>query len=204
MPSLKQKIFPGDRVVLATHNKGKILEFRTLLSKFRLKILTSEEISIDDVDETGKTFKENAVLKVKSIPDQYLSISDDSGLCVNSLNNRPGIFSSRFQKKCGGWYEAMNEIYKEVKVSNKNDFSAYFVCCIAVKFSSDAIFTYEGKIKGQITWPPTGKNGFGYDPFFVPDGYNQTFGEMNHIEKIQIDHRSIAIKMMLKSHLGDN
>ena len=201
---LISKFSSGDKVVIASHNEGKINEFKTLLAAYNLKIVTSRDLGIQDVKETGKTFQENSLIKVKSIPDNYLAISDDSGLCVNSLGGRPGIFSSRFQKKCGGWYEAMEKIYSDVKTRKNRDFSARFICCLSIKFSKNLIYSYLGEIMGKIVWPPKGKNGFGYDPFFIPEGHSMTFAEMEHSNKIFIDHRSIALKKLIKLHLSDS
>ena len=201
---LSNKFGSGDQIVIASHNEGKINEFKTLLSAYNLKIITSRDLGIQDVEETGSTFQENSLIKVKSIPDNYLAISDDSGLCVNALGGKPGIFSSRFQKKCGGWFEAMERIYSDVKRKKIKDFSAKFTCCLSIKFSKDLIYSYLGEVKGKIVWPPKGKNGFGYDPFFVPDGYEETFAEMAHSDKIFIDHRSIALKKLIKLHLSDS
>ncbi len=201
---LISKFSSGDKVVIASHNEGKINEFKTLLAAYNLKIVTSRDLGIQDVKETGKTFQENSLIKVKSIPDNYLAISDDSGLCVNSLGGRPGIFSSRFQKKCGGWYEAMEKIYSDVKTRKNRDFSARFICCLSIKFSKNLIYSYLGEIMGKIVWPPKGKNGFGYDPFFIPKGHSITFAEMEHSNKIFIDHRSIALKKLIKLHLSDS
>ena len=201
---LISKFSSGDKVVIASHNEGKINEFKTLLAAYNLKIVTSRDLGIQDVKETGKTFQENSLIKVKSIPDNYLAISDDSGLCVNSLGGRPGIFSSRFQKKCGGWYEAMEKIYSDVKTRKIRDFSARFICCLSIKFSKNLIYSYLGEIVGKIVWPPKGKNGFGYDPFFIPKGHSMTFAEMEHSNKIFIDHRSIALKKLIKLHLSDS
>ena len=198
------KFYKGDRIVIASHNEGKINEFKKLLEDYNLQILTSSDLGIPDVKETGMTFQENSLIKVKSIPDDYIAISDDSGLSVSSLGGKPGIYSSRFQKKCGGWFDAMEKIYSDVKTKKTEDFSAKFTCCISIKLSKDLIYSYLGEIKGKIVWPPKGRNGFGYDPFFIPEGYNQTFAEMKHSEKIFIDHRSIALKKLIKLHLSDN
>ena len=201
---LSNKFNRGDKIVIASHNEGKIKEFKTLLAAYNLKIVTSRDLGIQDVEETGRTFQENSLIKVKSIPDNYLAISDDSGLCVNSLEGKPGIFSSRFQKKCGGWFKAMEKIYSDVKTKKIEDFSAKFICCLSIKFSKNLIYSYLGEIKGKIVWPPKGKNGFGYDPFFIPKGHTKTFSEMEHSNKIFIDHRSIALKELIKSHLSDS
>ena len=200
---LNNKFYRGDKIVIASHNEGKIKEFKTLLADYNLQIITSNDIGIKDVKETGKSFQENSLIKVKSIPDKYIAISDDSGLSVSGLGGKPGIYSSRFQKSCGGWFEAMEKIYSDVKKKNK-DFSAKFTSCLSIKFSKNLIYSYLGEIKGKIVWPPKGKNGFGYDPFFVPDGYEKTFAEMVHSDKIFIDHRSIALKKLIKLHLSDS
>ncbi len=200
---LSNKFYRGDKIVIASHNEGKIKEFKTLLADYNLQIITSNDIGIKDVKETGKSFQENSLIKVKSIPDKYIAISDDSGLSVSGLGGKPGIYSSRFQKSCGGWFEAMEKIYSDVKKKNK-DFSAKFTSCLSIKFSGSLIYSYLGEVKGRIVWPPKGKNGFGYDPFFVPDGYEETFAEMTHSDKIFIDHRSIALKKLIKLHLSDS
>ena len=119
---LSNKFFRGDKIVIASHNEGKIKEFRTLLADYNLQIITSNDVGIEDVKETGKSFQENSLIKVKSIPDKYIAISDDSGLSVSSLGGKPGIFSSRFQKNCGGWFEAMERIYSEVINKKKKIF----------------------------------------------------------------------------------
>ena len=201
---LSSKFYRGDKIVIASHNEGKINEFKTLLADYNLQIVTSNDVGIKDVEETGKSFQENSLIKVKSIPDKYIAISDDSGLSINSLGGKPGIYSSRFQKKCGGWFEAMERIYSDVKRKKSKDFSAKFTCCLSIKFSKDLIYSYLGEVKGKIVWPPKGKNGFGYDPFFIPDGYEKTFAEMAHSDKIFIDHRSIALKKLIKLHLNDS
>ena len=198
------KINRGDTIVIASYNKGKIKEFKSLLSKYGLNIITAAGLNIKDVEETGKTFKENSLIKAKNIPNNYMAISDDSGLCVNSLNGRPGIYSARFQKKCGGWFNAMEKIYHDVKKNKSADYSASFVCSLSIKFTKKIIFSYEGKIEGSLVWPPKGDNGFGYDPFFIPLGSKKTFAEIPHAKKIIIDHRSIALKKLIRSHLIDS
>ena len=201
---LSNKFYRGDKIIIASHNEGKINEFKTLLADYNLKIITSNDVGIKDVKETGGSFQENSLIKVKSIPDKYIAISDDSGLSVNSLGGKPGIYSSRFQKNCGGWFEAMKRIYSNVKRKKIKDFSAKFTCCLSIKFSKDLVYSYLGEVNGKIVWPPKGKNGFGYDPFFIPDGHEKTFAEMAHSDKIFIDHRSIALKKLIKLHLSDS
>lgn len=191
-------------IVLASHNKGKIKEFKSLFSNYNVKIITSLELGITDVEETGNTFEENAIIKARSIPEGRLSISDDSGLCIEGLENYPGVFSSRYADRCGGWYEAMEKLYKDlIKVSN-NNFKACFHSTIAIRWENNEISTFAGTIEGRVSWPPKGNNGFGYDPFFIPNEQCKTFGEIKHEEKIKIDHRSKAFEKLAKLHLIDN
>ena len=190
-------------LVIASHNLGKIHEFKSLLSPYNINIKSSSDLAISDVDEIGKTFEENAIIKVKSVPKNLFTLADDSGLCVNALEGKPGIYSARFASENGGWYPAMQEIYSSLKKTQSTDFSAKFVCCLAVNIPNKKIFTYFGEVTGEISWPPRGKNGFGYDPFFIPKGYNKTFGEIEHQNKILIDHRFKAFKEFAKEHLNN-
>ena len=173
-----------------------------MFSKYNVKIQTLEDLGIEEVQETGKTFKENAILKVESVPSGSIGLSDDSGLCIKALDNFPGIYSARFASENGGWFPAMKEIYNSLKKTQSSDFSAKFVCCLAINVPNKKIFTYFGEVLGSISWPPRGKNGFGYDPFFIPKGYKKTFGEMQHQKKILIDHRFEAFKEFAKEHLN--
>ena len=118
-------------VILASHNTGKIAEFEALFLKYNVNIQTISTLGIEDIDETGKTFEENAVIKVKTVPDGSIGLSDDSGLCIKSLNHAPGIYSARYAKKLGGWSKAMKKLYSEAK--KKNGFSATFHCVLALK-----------------------------------------------------------------------
>ena len=189
-------------LVIASHNVGKIHEFKSLLSPYNIKIKSSSDLAISEVDEIGKTFEENAIIKVKSVPKNLFALSDDSGLCVNALQGKPGVYSARFASEKGGWFSAMQEIYNSLKRTKSSDFSAKFVCCLAVNIPNNKIFTYSGEIMGTISWPPRGEYGFGYDPFFIPKGFKKTFGEMQHQKKILIDHRFEAFKKFAKEHLN--
>jgi len=189
-------------IVLASHNIGKIDEFKTLFSNYDTNIQTISMLGVDDIDETGETFEENAIIKVKTVPDGSIGLSDDSGLCIKSLNCAPGIYSARYAKKNGGWFKAMEKLYFEAK--KKNCFAATFNCVLALKSESSEISLFKGEVEGKIVWPPRGKNGFGYDPFFTPFNSKNTFGEMPHMKKILMDHRFKAFKKMAKFHLTDN
>ncbi len=201
MQSTQNKINKKDTIVIASHNQGKIREFQALLSAFELNIITPTELGISDVEETGASFKENSKIKAQNIPDDFITIADDSGLCVSNLDDNPGILSARYAKKCGGWYKAMERLYKEAIKQNSKSLSARFVCSLTLKLYNH-FYSYAGEIHGRLVWPPKGNNGFGYDPFFVPNGFDQTFAEMEHRKKIMIDHRSIALKKLIKEHLN--
>ncbi len=191
-------------VVIASYNSGKILEFKTLLSKYNVNVITASDINASDVEEVGKTFRENSILKAKNISDKYICISDDSGLCIDALDGYPGIYSARFAKKNGGWNKAMNKLYKKILGKKQKNFQASFYCVITLKWYGQWLKTFSGEISGRIVWPPRGNNGFGYDPFFVPSDFKETFGEMIHKKKIKLDHRYIAFKKLAKLHLIDN
>ena len=191
-------------VVIASHNSGKILEFKSLLSEYDVSVITASDLNLPDVDETGETFKENSILKAQNIPSSHICISDDSGLCINALDGFPGIYSARFAKKSGGWKKAMQELYKKILEKKQNNFEASFYCVITLKWYDQWLKTFSGKITGEVVWPPRGQKGFGYDPFFVPSNFKQTFGEMVHKKKIRLDHRYIAFKKLAKLYLTDN
>tara|TARA_B100000989_G_scaffold291553_1_gene266156 strand:- start:306 stop:899 length:594 start_codon:yes stop_codon:yes gene_type:complete len=191
----------NDTVIIATHNKGKKKEFQSLFSNYNIKTLSSEELQIPEPIEYGKSFEENALIKAKScMPSKNIIISDDSGLCVNSLKGDPGIYSARWAKMHGGWYEAMEKIKQEIDKNKAENFSAYYHCTLCVAWINGDFSLFNGRIDGYITWPPRGKKGFGYDPIFVPNHREKTFGEMDVEEKMSLDHRYIAFKKLMTSH----
>ena len=189
-------------VIIASHNQGKIKEFKSLFAIHKIKVSSSIDIGIPDVDETGKSFEDNAIIKVNSLPKNVFAIADDSGLCVDALDGRPGIYSARYASKYGGWNHAMERIYSQIKISKNPIKTASFFCALAVNIPKEKVFVYTGRVKGEIVWPPSGKNGFGYDPFFVPEGFKQTFGQIEHSKKIYLDHRFKAFKKFAKKHLN--
>ena len=183
------------KILIGTHNKGKFKEISYLISK-KIKKISPKKLKIQSPKETGKTFSANAVLKVN-----YFSrftdlpvISDDSGLCINALGGKPGIYSARWAKKYGSFSNAMKFILKKMK--NKKNRSATFVCCLSLKYPEGKIITVRGQIEGSISYKILGNKGFGYDSIFIPLSKSITFGQMPKAKKIRIDHRYIAFKKM--------
>ena len=185
------------KILVGTHNNGKFKEIAYLLPK-KYKKISPLKLKIKSPKETGKSFKSNARLKVKFFSKfvDYGVISDDSGLCIKALNNRPGIYSARLAKRHGSFLKAMKYILKNLK--NKNNRSATFVCSLSYKDVSGKITTVQGNLKGTISTKIKGKKGFGYDPIFIPKGKAITFGQMSKIKKMGMDHRFLAYKKLLK------
>ena len=187
------------KILIGTHNNGKFKEISCLLSKKYQKI-SPIRLKIKSPEETGKTFSSNSKLKAKFFSKyvNYPVISDDSGLCIKSLNNRPGIFSARLAKRHGGFLKAMKYLLKKLK--GKKNRSAFFICSLSYKTPHKKIITVEAKIRGKISNEILGKNGFGYDPIFIPNSHKITFGEMIHKKKIFLDHRFLSFKKLKKKN----
>ena len=185
------------KILIGTHNQGKFKEIAYLISK-KYKKISPLFLKIKSLKETGKTFVSNSKLKVSYFSRfvNYPVISDDSWLCIKSLNNKPGIYSARLAKKCGGFYNAMKFILK--KLEKKNDRSATFICSLSYKSPEKKIISVQGKIKGKISSKILGTNCFGYDSIFIPNEKKITFGQMSKLKKINMDHRYIAFKKLKK------
>ena len=183
------------KFVLATQNQGKVKEMGSILGRFGIEVVSARELGIDlDVEETGTTFAENAMLKAKAICEaaQLPAIADDSGLCVDALNGGPGVYSARY----GG--EGLDDVgrYRLLLESMRGQTTraAHFVCAIACAFPDGKTLTAEGRCDGTIAFAPMGEGGFGYDPvFFVPE-YRKTFGQLTAEEKSAISHRGRALQ----------
>jgi len=185
------------KILIGTHNQGKFREIAYLISK-KYKKISPISLKIKSPKETGKSFKANSKLKVNFFSRyvNYPVISDDSGLCIEALKNKPGIYSARLAKKHGSFLKAMKFILKKMKkIKNRK---AFFVCSLSYKEKKGKVTTVEGKINGKISKTIKGKNGFGYDPFFIPLNQKITFGQMNKTKKIKMDHRFIAFKKLKK------
>ena len=185
------------KILIGTNNKGKFKEIADLLPKDIEKV-SPERFNLDVPIENGKTFLENSEIKADFFckKTNLVTLSDDSGLEIESLNGAPGIFSARWAKEFGSFDNAMNEIIKKVNKAN-NGTDARFICSLTMQWPNGKKISELGTINGKIS-QKKGKNGFGYDPIFIPAGYSKTFGEMNYKEKILIDHRYIAYKKLEK------
>ena len=178
-----------DKILVGTHNKGKFKEISDLLPK-KIKKISPVELGIDSPIESGKTFEKNSQIKASFFCEKsrLVTLSDDSGLQVDCLNGDPGIYSSRWADELGGFNNAMLKILDKIKNKNKD---AQFVSSLTIQWPDGKKITETGIIEGKIS-DMRGKNGFGYDPIFIPSGYSKTFAEMDYRSKLKIDHRQIA------------
>lgn len=188
------------KLVLASHNKGKLQEIAELLKPYDIEVLSSSYLNLPDIEETGTSFVENAKLKALAVAkaSNLPALADDSGLEVHALDNRPGIFSARFVEN-GDYYKAMEKLYKEALA--KSSLTANFTCALAIAYPDGETQTFEGKVFGSLSWPPQGTNGFGYDPFFIPEGFDKSFGVLPKEIKQEISHRSKALHKFIKACL---
>jgi XTP/dITP diphosphohydrolase len=197
----------GSRLVVATHNPGKLSEFRDLLDPFGIAVLSSSELGIPEPEETGETFEENAQLKaaVTAMASGLPSLSDDSGLAVDALGGAPGIHSARWAGEPRDFGRAMARVEDELKAKGASGVGgrrAKFVCVLCLANAMGTVQFFEGTVEGHLVWPPRGTRGFGYDPMFQPDGYEQTFGEMDPAQKHAISHRAKAFAAFRAAVLG--
>ena len=196
----KQKI---NKLIIGTNNKGKLREIRSLLPK-NIKIYSTSGFNFRSPVENGKTFEENSFIKSKYFSKKtgLICLSDDSGLEIDILDKRPGIYSARWGGKNSDFRKAIKKVYRELNKKNKNwknkKIKARFVCALTVSFKDKKIAQSIGKVEGFISDKPMGKNGFGYDPIFIPKNKKKTFGQMKPSEKYKMDHRFFAFKKIKK------
>jgi XTP/dITP diphosphohydrolase len=197
---LKKKII---KLLVGTNNRGKLKEITDLLPK-NLEIYSTGDFNIKSPTENGKSFEENSLIKARyfSKKAKMICLSDDSGLEIDVLGGNPGIHSARWGGKKGNFVKAMNRVFKELYKKNKNwkseKIKARFVCVLTIYGPNQKTINSIGKIEGFISDSIKGKNGFGYDPIFIPRGKKITFGEMKPSQKYKIDHRFKAYKKIKK------
>ena len=191
------------KVIVASHNSGKVREIKGLLKPYNFTIQSASDLKIKEPKETGKNFIENAILKAKFVSQKSgcIALADDSGLCINLLDGEPGIYSARWAGKNKDFKLAIKKIEKKLMkldpLSNIK-YRSHFCCALALSFPNGQTISFQGKVYGQLQFPAKGLNGFGYDPIFVPNGYKKTFGEMNYAYKERISHRQKAFKKLKK------
>ena len=187
------------KILIGTNNRGKLREIVNLLPK-KVKVLSTKDFNLKSPNETGKTFKSNALIKAKyfSKKTNLICLSDDSGLEIDILKKKPGIYSARWGGKNSDFNKAMQRVYKELDKKDKEwrtkKVSARFICALVIYWPNSKKIYSLGKVSGKISKTKKGKNGFGYDPIFIPNGHKRTFAEMSKSYKYKIDHRAKAFK----------
>ena len=196
----KQKI---NKLLIGTNNKGKLREIKSLLPK-KIKIYSTSTFNLRSPVENGKTFKENSLIKSKHFSKKtgLLCLADDSGLEIDFLNKSPGIYSARWGGKYRDFSKAIKRVYRELNKKDKNwknkKIKARYICALSISYLNKKIACVIGKVEGHISHEAKGKNGFGYDPIFIPLGKRKTFGEMKPSQKYKMDHRYQAFKKIKK------
>lgn len=184
------------RLVVASHNSGKVREIGALLAPLGVEAVSAASLDLPEPEETETTFVGNAALKARVAAEAsgLPSLSDDSGLEVFAIGGDPGVYSARWAGPNKDFRAAMERVWRALQEKGATDLSARFVCVLALAQPDSSVETFEGEARGQIVWPPRGEHGFGYDPIFVPDGHDRTFGEMRHEEKLPLTHRARAFE----------
>tara|TARA_Y100000992_G_scaffold234452_1_gene165323 strand:+ start:30 stop:632 length:603 start_codon:yes stop_codon:yes gene_type:complete len=196
----KQKI---NKLLIGTNNKGKLREIKSLLPK-KMKIHSTSEFNLKSPVENGKSFKENSLIKSKYFSKKtgLFCLADDSGLEIDFLDKNPGIYSSRWGGRHGDFSKAIKKVYRELDKKDRNwknkKIKARFICALSISYLDKKIACVLGKVEGHISDKPKGKNGFGYDPIFIPFKRKKTFGEMKPSQKYRMDHRYKAFKKIRK------
>ncbi len=195
---MKKNIFNDNKIVIASHNKGKVKEIKVLLKPLKVDVLSANEFNLKEPIEDGLTFEENALIKSSYVSKNIgiASLSDDSGICFCDLNNEPGVFSARWAGEDKDFNLAMSKINDSIKKLDTPSYDCFFVCALSLCWPNGDNVTVTGKIDGKFSWPPKGNLGFGYDPIFKPLGYDETFGEMDPKLKHSISHRALAFKKL--------
>ncbi len=205
---MRRRLDTGKRLVIASHNAGKVREIAALLAPYRIAVIDATTVGLPEPEETGDSFVANAELKSRAGAGQLAAesddivLADDSGLAVTALDGAPGIYSARWAGPERDFGKAMALVQE--KLADTADRRACFVSVLSLAWPDGQVQNYEGTVAGYLTWPPRGDRGFGYDPMFVPDGYEITFGEMDPDEKHRISHRAVAFGKMIADCLATN
>ena len=195
----------GGTLVIASHNPGKLREIAALLAPHDVQVISADDLGLPEPDETAATFAGNAAIKAQAAARGAAqpALADDSGLAVTALGGRPGVHSARWAGPGKDFDVAMERVERELAAARAHngadDRRAAFVCALCLAWPDGAQETFEGRIEGRLVWPPRGARGFGYDPIFVPEGFEITFGEMEPAEKHRISHRARAFAKLVRA-----
>jgi XTP/dITP diphosphohydrolase len=194
--------FAGDRLVIATHNRGKLAEIGDLMKPLGVGVMGAPALGLCEPEETGDSFEANAELKALAAAraSGLPALADDSGLVVPALGGAPGIYSARWAGPERDFARAMARVEQEL--AGKPDRRAAFVAALALAWPDGHVETFPGEARGRLVWPPRGLRGFGYDPIFLPQGGELTFGEMDPVEKHAISHRADAFRKLVAACLA--
>ena len=191
------------KLLIGTNNKGKLKEIRNLITK-KIKVFSPSDFKLKSPKENGKTFKDNSLIKSRyfSKKSNLVCLADDSGLEIDLLNKRPGVYSARWGGRKSNFKKAITRVYKELNKKDKKwkykKIKARFVCALSLSYLNKKKACVVGKVDGYISHEPRGSNGFGYDPIFIPKNYKITFSQMKKRKKIMMDHRFVAFKKIKK------
>ncbi len=194
----------GSRLVVASHNAGKVREIADLIAPWSLEAISAGQLGLPEPDETEPTFIGNALLKARAAAHgaQLPALADDSGLCVEALDGAPGIYSARWAGPTKDFSLAMEDVNRRMQASGRSSRAAWYICALAIAWPDGVEASFEGRIDGTLVWPPRGTRGFGYDPMFVPEGHSLTFGEMEPGAKHAMSHRARAFRQFVEACLG--
>jgi XTP/dITP diphosphohydrolase len=197
-----RKLEPGSRLVIASHNKGKLREFADLLRPHGVDVVSAGDLGLPEPEENAPDFEGNAAIKAlaAATASGLPALSDDSGFCVAALNGDPGIYSARWAGPSKDFGAAMEAVH--AKMGDNPDKRAWFIAALCLAWPDGHTETFVGRVDGTAVWPPRGDKGFGYDPMFIPGGYSVTFGEMDPGEKHAMSHRAIAFAQVLTACFG--
>lgn len=186
-----------EEIVFASHNEGKIKEIKKLLAPYGIKVKSALDMNLPDVEETGKTFEENSLLKSRTIAKlvNMPCLADDSGLCVDALNGAPGVYSARYAPN-RDFDKGMEKLLAEMEKSPNKSRNAHFSCVISLSWPDGQYKVFAGQVDGKIAFHKMGTGGFGYDPLFVPEGFTNSFAQMSQEEKNKISHRGRAVEKL--------
>lgn len=196
--------FDGDKLVVASHNKGKVKEITELLAPFGVTAVSAGDLGLAEPEETGTTFEANAKIKALAAARgaNLPALADDSGLCVDALGGEPGVYSARWggeSKNFNLAMEKLQEALSKARAYDARDRGAHFACALCLAWPDGHTETFVGKVEGKIVYPPRGNRGFGYDPMFVAEDMTKTFAEIDPAEKHAISHRARAFQDLIKA-----